>query len=273
MTTFSDELRELWRLVRESAATDFTRLGLARIGIGAALLLAVGLCCEFARADGPAREEEDLPPGFRWWTAEDAQGAAQAPLSAEGERSGRRPLDDSDPEMRDLAQRFFGQGACNRGPGGRCPEAAQPLVDGGDRMARYLIRQYEQSLAEGYPDTATLMTAIGGTASPIGTSYVVERVERPRDETEADFALSALQECRSGRAVDAALRLLDRAPRDDWRSRVQAVRAVEINLREGKLERPDALERLREISGRQDGSPVERKVADRALRAIESGAE
>jgi len=270
MKTFNDEVVELMRLVRETAANDLRRLGLARIAIGIGFLLAIGLWCELARADGPAREGEDLPPGYRWWTAEDA---AQAPLSAEGERSGRRPLDDSDPEMRDLAQRFFGQGACNRGPGGRCPEAAQPLVDGGDRMARYLIRQYEQSLAEGYPDTATLMTAIGGTASTTGTSYVVEKVERPRDETEADFALSALQECRSGRAVDAALRLLERVPRDDWRNRVQAVRAIEINIRDGKLERPDAVERLREISARPDASPVERTVAGRALRAIESGAE
>ena len=273
MKTFSDEVRELGRLVRESAANDLRRLGLARIAIAAVFLLAIGLWCELARADGPPGEPE-LPPGYRWWSVEDAEAMPQTPLSTEeAERLGRRPLDDSDPEMRGLAQRFFDQGPCNRGPGGRCPEAAQPLIDGGERMARYLILQYERSLKEGYQDVATIMTAIGATASRAGTDYVVGRIENPRDDGEADHALRALRECRSSDAVDMALRLLDRTPRDDWRSRVQAVRAVEINLREGKLERPDAVERLREISVRADASQVERKVAGRALRAIESGAE
>jgi hypothetical protein len=54
-----------------------------------------------------------------------------------------RPYDDSDPEMRSLIDAFFDLTPCGPPGGGICAEAQEMLRGRGDRLATYLIRQYE----------------------------------------------------------------------------------------------------------------------------------
>jgi hypothetical protein len=252
-------LRRIWRIVG--------------IGVSLILLAIIYQAAEVFADEAPEApelrieelilERETPREGYRFWTPEDI------PVGAEisNQKMGRRPLDDSDPEMRDLAETFFGQGSCNRGPGLRCPEAKAPLQAGGDRLASYLIRQYDESLLEGYPDTATILTAIAGTESKTGSLYIESLVDAPRDDRERDFALSALRECASERCVDAALRVLDRTSALEPATRAAAIRAIAINVDEGKLDRPDAVAALRSLA-EADAPGLDRMAAQRALRAL-----
>jgi len=210
-------------------------------------------------------ERETPRPGYRFWTPEDIPAGAEV----SNQKMGRRPLDDSDPEMRYLAQAYFDQGGCGRGPGLRCPEANAPLRVEGDRMAAYLERQYEQSLVEGYADTATIVSAIAGTGSDRGIAYIAGLLENPRDDRERGLAVSALQEAASSGAVDVALRVLDRTPATDEAVRATAILAVQINIEEGKLKRPDAVARLRTIEARSSSSDLEHSAARRALQKLD----
>lgn len=212
--------------------------------------------------------QEPPADGYRIWTREDA---GQFQHAQEIRFPLRRPLDDSDPEMRAIVEAYLEQPPCHRQPGERCPrwrEMQRPLKQGGDRLAEYLKRQYEASLEEGYMDTQTLLSMIARTHSGTGDAYIGQLVEEPRDRKELRFSLSALKECGSNRAVDRALDVLSRTPESDPMTRALAIRAVHWNLEAEKLDRPDALRELRSIAARGNASAAERGAATRALRAL-----
>lgn len=165
-----------------------------------------------------------------------------------------RPLDNSDPEMKRLAEQYFGRGPCNSGPGVRCPEAGLPLEAGGDRMAAYLIRQYEESF-HGGNNTQTLLSGVARTRSDTGVAYVLDRTRSPRDKRELDEALYAIARVGDGRSADAALAVLRTT--DDPQIEAVALMALGENLvRMKAADRPQAaLEALRRYA-RGDAKPL-----------------
>lgn len=209
----------------------------------------------------------------RTFTARDA---AELGDGSRIKRPLRRPWDDSDPEMRIVVEKYLGKSRCVRQPGERCPnwkERRADLVKEGDRLAEYLIRQYEASVAEGFFDTQTMLTMIARTESDMATQYLIGLAERPRSDKELRFSLSALKECRSDKAIVAALRMLSsQKPKLDGPTRALAVRAVHWNLVDGEAHQPEvrrkAMEMLRASANRTDEAGAERSEARRALQAL-----
>jgi hypothetical protein len=210
-------------------------------------------------------DQQNPAPGKRFWTDVDETGHLVS--TTPDAKAGRIPFDDSDPMMQQYAEQFFAQ-RCNRGPGLRCPEAKAPLQAGGAQLARYLIDHYQRSKLEGYRDTATLLTAIAGTETPTGTTFVIGLVDNPGDRQEFEFALAALRECRSSVAVDRAMSVLDHTPESDSLARTLAIQAIEVNVDEAQLSRGDVVDRLRAIAVRERVNDFERGAAIRALRTL-----
>ncbi len=102
------------------------------------------------------------------------------PSNAEGFGQYLRPLDDSDPEMKQLTEAFFDLTPCGGAPHGICDEAAQLLVSGSDRLARYLIQQIERNEAEGFPNRGTYLHLLGHTQSEVAFAYLVELLDLRR---------------------------------------------------------------------------------------------
>jgi hypothetical protein len=100
------------------------------------------------------------------------------PPPSEGETL--RPLDDSDPEMQALMQTFFDLTPCGTAVSGMCHEALELLTGGGDRLAAYLIRQHEQSEAEGFLNHSTYLRLLGHTESERAVTYLVAKVRASR---------------------------------------------------------------------------------------------
>lgn len=165
-----------------------------------------------------------------------------------------RPLDASDPEMKELAEQYFARGPCNAGPGVRCPDAGLPLEAGGDRMAEYLIRHYEASYRGGN-NTQSYLSGVARTRSKTGTQFVIERIRGPRDPREMDEALYAIARVGDAQSVDAALDVLLNT--QDSKIEGVALMAVGENLLRMKAEdRPAAaIDALRRYA-RGDASPL-----------------
>lgn len=91
-----------------------------------------------------------------------------------------RTLDDSDPEMQQRTEAFYEMTPCGAEPHGVCPEALQLLIDGGDRLAHYLIRQIEQNEAEGFPNRSTYLRLLGRTESDVAFAYLAALLDARR---------------------------------------------------------------------------------------------
>lgn len=118
-----------------------------------------------------------------------------------------RPLDDTDPEMRRVVETFFERTPCGGTPTGECDEALQLLVGGGDRLARYLIRQIEANDAQGFPNRSTYLRLLGRTESPEAFDYL-QRLVSARSAAYAEDAAAI-------HAYLAALEALGRTRRLD----------------------------------------------------------
>ena len=156
-----------------------------------------------------------------------------------------RPLDDSDPEMRDHVERIHTGGGCPTMPHRRCAEASQPWADGGDRLARYLIHQIEASEAEGYPRRAHDLNLVAHTRSETGFVYLRDLVaQRETLGSFGMFAIKALSKTRDERALDEMLKILEEGgPGSPQRS--AAIRGLVRLLEDTGSRRGDAVAALR----------------------------
>lgn len=155
-----------------------------------------------------------------------------------------RPLDDSDPEMKKLADQYYGQGPCGRGPGRSCPDAGLPMEAGGDRMVDYLAPQYEEAFRGGHA-TQPYLNGIARTRSKAARQFILARIGSPRDTREHKEALYASLRMGDPAVCAAALESLRNAKRADVEA--TAMMAVGENLlRMEPEERPRAaIETLR----------------------------
>lgn len=136
--------------------------------------------------------------------------AKGAPQYEPGSKTKLRPFDDSDPEMQALMNEVYENGGCAR-PGEPCEAAAKLLRGGGDRLARYLIVQFTESLAAGYPNRLTYLSLIAYTNSNEGFRFVASRVRAGPDLDLADYQNAARALAHTGHrdAIPEAVRLLE----------------------------------------------------------------
>lgn len=127
------------------------------------------------------------------------------------------------------------------------PRPTQPWADGGDRLARYLIRQIEASEAEGYPRRAHPLGLVAHTRSETGFTYLRGLVEeRESLGSFGTFAIEALSETRDGRALDDMLGILEEdGPGSPQRS--AAIRGIVRLLEDTGSRRRDAVAALRAL--------------------------
>lgn len=181
-----------------------------------------------------------------------------------------RPLDDSDPEMQMLAHLHFGGGGCNR-EGKVCWEKLGPLRGGGDRLALYLIRQYEETVREGALGERRLLTAVGGTGSREGLRYLRSLIDNPPSPKAHRDAILGLRYHGSHEALALAFREYDRAQGADSQDRLcraAALAAVRRNLQLFPTIPPGAERRLQDIADRPSSTGQNRGAAQAILREI-----
>jgi hypothetical protein len=137
-----------------------------------------------------------------------------------------RPLDDSDPEMKQLLVHFFDLTPCGERVSGLCPEALALLKGGGDRLAAYLITQHEANEREGFPNRGTYLRLLGYTESETAFEYLVSLLARQResasdsaDVTSLAYTIEALGRTRDLRVVPIALDVLDSSANVELRGR------------------------------------------------------
>lgn len=236
------------------------------MGIVVALMLAL-----LASASSAGEEQAEVPmherPGSEEWPAWTGD---------RGERPVTRPLDESDAEMKALVEEFFAMVPCGTETSGICDAAVEHLMSGGDRAASYLIRQYEEGIAEGYPNRVTYLRPIGLTRSDVAYRYlsalVAERAAAYENGSLEDrsrllWALEALGNTANPAVADEAVAIFARFGDVDVRRR--AVRAIDFVQRQHSLS-PAVVDQLE--AGRQAMSELQlqedpvRASAERGLR-------
>ena len=136
-----------------------------------ALCAGVFLSATISQGQAPAVSIEEIAAGLHVnIDSGDAEGFGQY----------LRPLDDSDPEMKQLMEAFFELTPCGSLPHGICDDALQMLIGGGDRLAHYLIQQIEQNEAEGFPNRGTYLRLLGHTESEVAFVYLADLLESRR---------------------------------------------------------------------------------------------
>lgn len=171
-----------------------------------------------------------------------------------------RPLDDSDPEMRQRTIEYFEAVPCRDETSiWQCERAKQILRDGGDRLAHYLIRQVEANEAEGWPNQGTYISLVGRTESPIAYAWARQRMLDLAAKWEAGEGsretyarlirtIEALGKSRMQAAADDAIALLERFPESSEIS-LRAVNAIDrVQSKHGA--QPRAQEALRTLRAR-----------------------
>lgn len=171
-----------------------------------------------------------------------------------------RPLDDSDPEMRQRTLAYFEAVPCRDETSiWQCERAKQILRDGGDRLAHYLIRQVEANEAEGWPNQGTYVSLVGRTESPVAYAWARQRMLdlaakwESGEGTQGTYAslirtIEALGKTRMQAAADDAIALLERFPESSEIS-LRAVNAIDrVQSKHGA--QPRAQEALRALRAR-----------------------
>ena len=143
------------------------------------------------------------------WAASFYRAASDPGPYREGASPTTRPLDDSDPEMQQLMKQVYAVGGCAQ-PGRPCQPAVDLVRGGGDRLAAYLITQYERTLEDGYSNWVTYLTLVGETQSDTGFEFISQRLERQPDLSieERRALITALSHTAHEEAIDIALGIL-----------------------------------------------------------------
>ena len=181
-----------------------------------------------------------------------------------------RPLDASDPDMRSLMERFFELTPCSETDMGLCPEALGMLRGGGNRLARYLIRQHEENKREDLPNQVTYLRLLGHTESSVATDYLItlttlesERLRNDPSLDPVDFqtTLEALGRTRAKAALPAVLAAFGN---DHPEIQMRAINAAErIEAKNGP--QPGVREELLELRARLPDTPDPNQPLQAAL--------
>lgn len=167
--------------------------------LGISLVCGMLLLAYFANGE-PARAESEESSMRSPWDFKSEGSPSQ--------RKGVRPPDDSDPEMRRVWLEILGAPNC-KDFSMTCEPRASLFKSGGDRLAEYLIRQYEESVIQGHPGAGHYMLYIATTGSERGIRYVLDEYQNPKRTGGRSAALQGLLDARDPRASDVALRLLN----------------------------------------------------------------
>jgi hypothetical protein len=128
--------------------------------------------------------------------------------------TGMLPPDDLDPLMREWYLRSLG--GCEDNLLG-CEPTTTTMAYGGDRMANYLIHQYETNEATTGCVGAHYLRMIGFTRSPIGIQYLIHETDNPHSPQRDQAALGALMYSASQQAIDKAFDVLQRPGQEHLR--------------------------------------------------------
>ncbi len=111
--------------------------------------------------------------------------------------------------MQQLMKQVYAVGGCAQ-PGRPCQPAVDLVRGGGDRLAAYLITQYERTLEDGYSNWVTYLTLVGETQSDTGFEFISQRLERQPDLSieERRALITALSHTAHEEAIDIALGIL-----------------------------------------------------------------
>lgn len=183
-------------------------------------------------------------------------------------RVGVRPLDDSDPKMRDHMLEIARLGPCGRGPAEQCERARSLFAKHGERLTAYLIRQYEASIREGYLGAPHYLVRIGKTRTDRAVRYLVGEVRDPAEPRMRRYALHGLVYVEDHRAIDEAMAWI----RTDVERRVceTAITAAQKNVELLGLRDPRVEERLAGLERDASAPYAVRFRASKALDSMES---
>jgi hypothetical protein len=156
-----------------------------------------------------------------------------------------RPYDDSDHEMQGLAQSLLVP--CETAPLQPCEDARQRYESGGDRLARYYMRQWEEGIEEGYKPDYGIFEYIGYTRSPVGFQFLVNMYMTDSiDPLTRQWVARGLLRAKNPAAIDLFLECLD-DPSTTREGETICVNGIGWTLRDTGVDRPDAVGRLKEI--------------------------
>lgn len=149
--------------------------------------------------------------------------------------SGGHRADDSDPEMQSLWKRIITPNqVCNQSPLILCDSRRKMLEEGGERLAAYMIGQYNSSVNKGCPDS-TYLELLGATGNR-GTQYLLEKAGRPG---EPRAWLQGLLFANDLQAIDRAVEVLRQDEMAEFH--VLAVSVMLVNMRSTGVVRPSDL--------------------------------
>ena len=171
-----------------------------------------------------------------------------------------RPADDSDPEMQKLWNEIVHTPSCNSVLV-LCEPRLGKIKAGGDRLAKYLISQYELSEAAQEGSGDSYLRFVGATGES-GKSYLLERASRP--ET-MQIGLEGLLFAEDLRAVDKAAWVISQ--RNPQLPNVLAVNVMRLNMITSGVIRPGDVAFLRRLE--EDKAFDLRGYASRALKDLE----
>jgi hypothetical protein len=137
---------------------------------------------------------------------------------------GMLPPDDFDPLMKEWYLRSIGE--CHD-PVVGCEPRRTTMAYGGDRMAHYLIHQYEMNEATPGCVGAHYLRMIGFARSPVGIQYLLQEIEQPHSPGRDQIALSGLRYSASQQAIDKAIEVLGRG--DKGHLHASAVYVIRAN--------------------------------------------
>lgn len=234
------------------------RTDLSRYGIGLRLI-GVLVLAFLASATSARSESPEASSGRSPWAAK-VEGASDG--------KGVRPPDDSDPEMQRLWVEILRSPNC-RDYSMRCEPRQRLFRFGGDRLAGYLIRQFEESLAGGYPGAGHYLLYVATTGSERGIRYVLDEFENPKRENGRSAALAGLLDAGDPRAIDLAVRLLN-DPTVTGRASEVAMNVLRRNAEATETISSEGVQVLRRLESEQNTEkPWLRKDAFRALNGLE----
>lgn len=149
------------------------------------------------------------------------------------EAAGLRPFDDSDVEMQSLMKSLQFGGGCARGPQDECPGARERLAGAGDRLARYLVEQFERSDPARFAGRDLYLEYMAFTQSDTAFDFLIARLKSRADLSDSEIGqtVRALGYMGDERVIDEVMPVFGEAETLDLRGHVirAVVRTMELS--------------------------------------------